>query len=272
MVARIVRDLGFHLGCELNPALDNLWFTVLFRRPALAGQSTASLRPGLRLFTKAMLGEPWEGEAELRFLEEARADTIRLMSRAREGRDWEKWATTVTASLEDLAGPASDDIGWGWKESCAHVFLPQLAEAIPGMRYIHVIRNGLELSHSMLTQFQLFLWGPSYGVDLPDDPFVPAPQAMLKFWVAANQRALTEGESLLGERLLVLRYEEICSEPRSAVKALAEFLGTPVDAGQVERMASFVTKAPPSRRQALVREFDFDPSDLAAVAALGFDA
>ena len=33
LIAQLLREAGFYLGGDLNPALDNRWFTLLFKRP-----------------------------------------------------------------------------------------------------------------------------------------------------------------------------------------------------------------------------------------------
>jgi len=57
VVAEILIEFGFYLGSDLNAANDNLWFTLLFKRPRwFVGSSNGEIFKALRIFEKAMAG------------------------------------------------------------------------------------------------------------------------------------------------------------------------------------------------------------------------
>jgi Sulfotransferase family len=246
VVAHVLRELGFHIGEDLNYALDNLWFTLLFRRPQLWGRPPVELEPGIRLFEQAMRGEPRpsgeEEEEEEAFLAAAVEDLERQFAQQL-GRDGESWTQARVESLQRAAGPRPDRVGWGWKQPCTHFFLGALAAALPGLRYIHLLRNGHELAGKPLTRFQLDLWGRHYGVDPTGQPQEEMERLCLRFWERSNEQALAEGRELLGERFLVLRYESICADPGAAVAEIANFAGVEAEPDLVEELAAFVVPA-----------------------------
>ena len=58
VVAEIINLLGFYIGDDLNPAKDNLWFLLLFKRPRWfrrARHDKHEIFTGLSLLSKAML-------------------------------------------------------------------------------------------------------------------------------------------------------------------------------------------------------------------------
>jgi hypothetical protein len=262
-VAHVLRELGIHLGDDLNYALDNLWFTLMFRRPALLQRPASEIEDGIRLFAAAMQGRWQPDERQAAFLEAARLDTEEQLRARRPDRDPAQWTRARLESLEEASGPAPDQIGWGWKEPCAYVFLEPLAAAHEGLRYIHVIRDGPELARKPLTHFQLALWGPFFGMTPPADPTGFKPDLGLRFWARSNSWVLERGRNLLGDRFLPLRYETLCEEPRQAIEGIASFAGVDAGPAQIDPIADFVRPAPESQRDRARDAADFDAEDLA---------
>ena len=56
LIAAILQELGFYLGRDLNEPLDNLWFTLLFKRQAALDWSYTEFARVLEIFKKAMCG------------------------------------------------------------------------------------------------------------------------------------------------------------------------------------------------------------------------
>ncbi len=269
VVAQVLRELGFHIGDDLNYALDNLWFTMLFRRRGFDDRPREEIAIGIRLFEKAMLGDTAWSEDEVRFLDRAASEAEERLAN-RPGRDGRRWAGERRDSMRHAVGPGPGHAGWGWKEPCTHVFLDPLERAIEGLRYIHVIRDGIEMAYKPLTHFQLFLWGERYGVTPPGEPEL-VPSLGLRFWVRSNQRALEVGEGVLAGRFLLLRYESICAHPVAAVEAIADFAGARIDSGRAQELATFVEDR--AVRHDRVRDTsELDAEDLAAMEALGYTA
>ena len=80
VVAEVLGKVNYYMGSHLNRALDNLWFTLLFKRPQWLRRASREggdeVLRGLRIFEKAMT----EGlrsdlsDAERGFIEAARED------------------------------------------------------------------------------------------------------------------------------------------------------------------------------------------------------
>lgn len=261
--AHLLHELGFYLGDELNSALDNLWFALLFRRPDWRRAKPAQVPIALRLFERAMMGrpvlEPWE--------------RVILRVAVREISDWvfqdQEAAFRWARSMRSSGGPPPAAPGWGWKNPSTHLYMEELDRAFPAMKYIYVIRNGLELVDRGKTRAQVHAWGPVFGIESASAPSVPWQNIELEYWIRANRRALELGPRLFGDRFLVLRYESICECPSETAARVSEFVGVKGDPGLSERFSEFVTPHP-SRRDPRQEARWLRSEDLAEVEALGF--
>lgn len=266
LLAQVLRELNYHLGDCLNEAMDNLWYTLLLRRaelfPGLDPGAGREIDQALRLFEEATLeglrGRPTRAQRHLlrRALEQSlpvSRDKPRLA-----------YSTLRASPSPDL----SRFRGWGWKEPNTHIHLEALARAFPQMKYILLMRNGLDMAFSR-NRVQLERWGPRFGVQLPDDP-AAVPVAALRYWVRANRRAVDLGRRLLGPRFLLMNFDEFCREPGPGVERLLDFLGVDADAESRARLAA-MPRAPDSTDRYLGEDCSgFDSSDVDAVRDWGF--
>lgn len=158
---------------------------------------------------------------------------------------------------------------WGWKVPGQFHILAHTAEYFPELKYVHVMRHGLDMAFSK-NRNQLRNWGPMMGVTpLTDDD----PVAVLEYWVLANEKALELGRRLLGERFHVLNYDRLCREPEDSVRTLAEFvLGETPGAEELERLCEVVSSPPTVNRYQQHNVLELFPTEsLDRVRAMGFD-
>jgi hypothetical protein len=155
---------------------------------------------------------------------------------------------------------------WGWKEPNTHVFLDRLPTAFPGMKYIHVVRNGLDMAHSR-NQNQLRLWGAMF---LERSEYEITPSWSLKYWCRVHQRITALGERMPG-RFLWLDYDRFCSAPEEGLRTLVSFLGASVTASGESSLLKLV-RVPDSIGRFRAHGLRiFDPADVEYVESLGFD-
>jgi hypothetical protein len=265
VAASLVRMLGIYLGSDLNPALDNLWFTLLFKRPRwyergrVAGESVASL---LAVFERAMTtGLADVADEADRTLIASAADDIESYPRPM-GAGRAQAASLLASRALIPAGAA-----WGWKEPNTHIFLSDLADFFPRLKYLHVIRHGLDMAFST-NQAQVLNWG---HLLLPSGPSSDAsPSRALKYWLAANERACALGDRLGADRFLLLRFESLCADPKQEIRRVAEFLGMDVSPARLERLAALPLAPVTSGRYRDQRLDVFDPQDVERVRRFGY--
>lgn len=257
LVARLLMELGYFMGPDLNESLDNLWFTLLFKRPAILRASREEINRLVRIFVRGMTGQfPLEeGDAQL-------LDQI-----AREPRPPEfpeEWFLARVGSLksERMATPP---LAWGWKEPNTHVVIPWLHRSLPGVKYIHVMRNGLDMAYSG-NQTQLRFWGPW----LMGDKIDVTPRNSLKYWRLVHERVLTLGKEM-GGNFLLLDYDQFCLRPEEGLGRLLAFLQLDIQREEQNQLISNVNTPASLGRYKKYGTQDFDPEDMTFTSRMGYD-
>jgi hypothetical protein len=273
LFARIFMQAGFFLGSDLNLESDNLWFTLLFRRPRwyakIASRKENRIFTGLRLFTRAMLGTGRPPMDELSFLIRAAMEmsvNLQVSNKTMRGLwPFERARNMLHAASRPLSG---DHRGWGWKEPNSHIYLPYLLQQFPALKYVQVIRHGLDLAFS-INQVQLYNW--SFLFDLPRPRSrSQVPAASLKYWVRANQRAVDLGKNF-PDRFLAVNFDELCHSPEREIMRIFEFTGVEVSSDEFARLCQLPQKQASSGRY-LQRDCSvFDSVDVEAVRRFGFE-
>jgi Sulfotransferase family len=151
-------------------------------------------------------------------------------------------SSVVAAFREALAGHLSGhdpQRPWGWKHPHSYLLLPFLAQHCPGLRFVHVIRDGRDVALSD-NQNQANHYG-----DIALGQAAPSPARSLRFWAWANTRCADDGIRLLGERYLLVRMEDLFAGPESEVPRLLRFAGYtgPELDSVIERL---MTRPPPT--------------------------
>jgi hypothetical protein len=163
------------------------------------------------------------------------ANGDRFPPAGREAAD-ERLASALRIHLEELPSPNTP---WGAKNPRSMLMLPFWHERYPRLRFVHVVRNGLDMAYSA-NQLQPTYFGEAVLPGLANRP--PPVRAML-YWRYMNCRAADYGERRLGERYLRLRYEDLCLHSRDTVRALFDFLGVD-DPGRFKEAVGEVYRPP----------------------------
>jgi hypothetical protein len=193
VVARIARVTGLYIGDDLNPAEDALPVAEYYDR---------WINPYL-----------WRDRHSLPDPEpQMRAELDELLERHR--------------------APA-DGGRWGWKEPRSIYILDFLARSLPGMRFVHVVRDGRDVAFSK-NQNQPRKHGEAFlGSEAPEPD---APPRAIELWSAVNVRAADVGEGQLGERYMRIRYEDLCADPEPVVADALHFLGLEGDPAELAEL------------------------------------
>lgn len=245
LVAAFVRELGFHLGDDLNAANDTLWFTLLFkwREVLQCDEAEFDLLTGA-LCSALAGGRPATTEIETLVSRLAGMDRPQHSAR---------WLQQRRDTLLAAAGAPGRSGPWGWKEPNTHVVIERLWQRLPGLRYIHVVRNGLDMAYSS-NQNQLDMWGPQ--VLGSDGSATPA--RALAYWCRVHERMLALQRANPG-RMHWLDYDALCHEPQTEAARLCEFLGCRLE--PASPVLATVRKPDPAQR--LERPLaDLDQADL----------
>jgi len=223
--AAMVSSLGYQSGADLNGPEDDLTFSVLFKRPSLyrdarglipvdhpsavaATKAFVSLRSGHRGLNPEIL-PIFPACAAFPFSGVYPSPPKRLL-----------WSLHRLQKAFTHTEPPEPNL-WTWKEPNTLLFIPTLFQQIPGLRYIHVVRNGLSMAKSR-NNFQLRNWGFLFDTRL--DEVRPELQQLV-YWARVN---LAVSDFLATQdRSLVLTHERIVMEPMSVLEEISAFLGRP---------------------------------------------
>ncbi len=256
--AAILKDLGFYLGDDLNRAHDNLWFTLLFKRQELwpPEDHSEELAELLRMFQSLMIDGTLPKDVDLN-----RVRGLALRMRPQHPTEWltERVSSVLSSKRRMEAGY------WGFKEPNSHIFLPAMIEAMGTMKYIHVVRHGVDMAFSG-NQNQLKFWGRQMLGRKVD---FGSPSDSLAYWCASHRRVIQLG-SVLGNRFLMLNYDAFCLSPESSLLSLMEFLGSD-DTSLVDLLIDKHVK-PSSLSRYKSRDLSIlSRADLDYVESLGFE-
>jgi len=245
MIAELLQSTGVNIGSALNESLDNLWFTLLFRRSSWKKEraDTLEILRACRVLSAAHHGEgykdiPLDVDRYITDLAENMPDF------GLKGSPFESWLDVSRHFLNHRYNHNTDGL-WGWKEPNSHMFLPELLVTFPRLKYVHVIRNGVYMSQSS-NQNQLNQWGLWFGDEV--DAGGDVSERSSQFWCASNLNARRVCESSLADQHFWLKFEDLCSDPKSVATDLLAFVGVEPESDKIE---GFCNKIDSDRGNAL---------------------
>ncbi|MEZ0472242.1 sulfotransferase [Luteimonas salinilitoris] len=253
VISEAFRSLGVFMGSDLNSASDTLWFTLLFKRPEILDAGDEEFD----LLTRALVAGLTGGRA-LPPNVEAQVRSLATDDRPQATADWlqDRADSLMMAAASPPHGGA-----WGWKEPNTHLVVERLWKRIPDLRYVHVVRHGLDMALSS-NQNQPSLWGPK--VLGGDGTMTPARALAYWCWVQRRtQRLLADNP----DRMYWLDYDALCREPERVLGDLLHFLG--FDPLRARDLAARI-HPPKAPRHATVPLTLFSAEDVDYVRSLGY--
>lgn len=244
VVAKILQELGFYMGNDLNEPIDNLSYTLLFKRKDWFyknGSNQSKIFKGLRILEKTMTNEkPAFTISEYCFLLNATYFMYQYgHNHLGDGKG--KWAIDRFNNILKGSELLSHDyIGWGWKEPNSHLILPHLAEYFPNLKYIHTIRNGLDMAYSS-NQQQLYNWGPMFGIELPDKE-EDIPETSFRYWLKANKKVMSIGNKIGDNKFYVLNFDKIFLDKENELANLLSFVGCDISSEVINKIKTLINK------------------------------
>ncbi|HSK15157.1 MAG TPA: sulfotransferase [Gaiellaceae bacterium] len=194
VVARIVRAAGLYIGEKLNP---------------------------------------YEDAVELGFFSDRWIDRFVEAGDAAPDALYEEMTADLRAVLADHAsGLPRDARAWGWKEPRSIYLLPFWNAALPGLRFLHFIRDGRDMAFSD-NQQQLKKHGDA--VLAGELRRARTSTRSIAVWGRINTQAADFGEGSLRDRYLRVRFEDLCAQPAETVARILAFFGLEGDAEAVAR-------------------------------------
>lgn len=257
LIAGILKNIGYFIGDDLNFANDNLTFTLLFKRTEILNLSNIEFKSLVEIFINYMtIRSPYT----LKQIEQIHK--VSTNDRLVHSREWLEIRKCM------LFNPESKKITcWGWKEPNSHIIIDRLYRIIPGLKYIHVIRNGLDMAYSK-NKNQMNQWGKYI---IPEVKFSSEPSYALKYWCAVHRR-IHDIKNIYGtnENFLFLNFDNFCKFPLDGLQNLLKFLNIPKKINLTGLLK--IINIPDSMGRYKQHSLNiFDPEDIQFVREMGFE-
>ena len=229
-IAAILREAGIYLGPRLNRASDALALEKFLRRwPEEYVTGSDWVAAG---------GEVQPPEPEPAMVE----DLVASVKNQREG---------IPA-----AGAR-----WGWKAPRTIFVLPVIHHLFRDAYTVQLVRDGRDMAYSQ-NQNQLEALGPAMLTDL--DPGTPQAVRSVALWSRLNVAAARYGRERMEGRHLVIRYEDLCSDPERGIARILAHLKVAGPDPVIARAHELIDPSKEIGRWRLQ-----DPAEMAAVVATG---
>ena len=270
------------MGPVSVPSLDNVLFTAFFTLPAIARHPATFAELDAFFLGRNEWWEIFAGAATRRGLTSQQFERIerlaedelipRISTSARlsETRKADligrvRHAVAYCRALDHTTAGTSG--AWGWKEPNSSVLLPQIVRRFPELKYVHVIRHGLDMAYSG-NDNQIMSWGHLFNIETRN---APDPNSRLEFWVRSNERTISYGTTALKNNFALVSFDALVSNPEVEIPRLCKFLGVAVADENLETLCA-IPAVPSSFHR--YREHDLSRLDsglLGKVREFGFD-
>jgi hypothetical protein len=256
VVATLLQMLDYYIGDDINDALDNLWYTLLFKRRAVLIENEAEFRNFVSLFFSRM-----SGTTVLSNRDRARIFQLAEQERLQHPREW-----LIDRAYSFFNDKTSKRPGqpWCWKEPNTHIIIDRIFAFHPDLRYIHVFRHPLDMAVSD-NQNQLENWGPIFL----NRNVTIEPRLALSYWCAAHRRIINFAR-YWPERIMMIEFDALCVTPSAHCRRIVEFLGAEPQDDILANFCEFVRPPASVRRCRNTELGHYDPGDLAYVAEIGY--
>jgi len=272
IIAAILKEFNIFIGDDLNYPLDNLTYTLVFKRPGWYINNhldKSKINTGISIIEKSMTKTKSYSISELLFLVSASL-SMSISGHNIEKQGKGKWAyQRLVHALFNRQKEIQKYAGWGWKEPNSHLILENLDEYFTGLKYIHTIRHGLDMAYSN-NQQQLYNWGKLYGIKIPQNK-EEIPFFSFRYWVEANKKVLKLSKSLGPEKVYLLNFDKLCAHPKEEIQNMMNFIGIEISENHLKKAIQL--PAVPKTKDRF-KEHDisvFKSSDIEFLKTLGYD-
>lgn len=233
LLAQLMRKLGVFMGAELNHHDESLFFLSLNEYLFHLAHASWDYPYPMRFLIRTLNRNHQLKSSLISFL-------VSKVTSAHSNQHWGKKPEprTETPALEDLLGNIPGP--WGWKDPRSSFTLPIWAEVFPMPKVIHIYRNGVDVSNSLLTRElnrDNKLKNAFFScrcLDLTE---------AFALWKEYVHMCLTLTGSLPAEQVHTLCYESLLTDPISGVRDLAKFLSIPIPETKLSELAQEIRRA-----------------------------
>lgn len=226
-VAEVLIQAGIYMGDDLNKPNDNLIFTRLFKNPDWYRKaSDAQKQKRMRIFERYMSTNKLSFE-----------DFYELIVASKSNPTFSSDSNYYFRMLKKLIGRPKEISNWGWKEPNTQLYMSELFDFFDELKYIHVIRHGLDMAFSNNKQ-QLKNWGWKYDIVLSgNENEDELAIKQLDYWIESTKEIITKSKKY-ANRFLLINHTDFCTNPKIEIDRLLAFIDIELDDTQKEKLYS----------------------------------
>jgi len=139
-----------------------------------------------------------------------------------QGVDEHKMVQAFQATLDQHLSHWNGEKLWGWKNPSNLYLIDFYHELFPEMKYVHVVRDGRDVSDSWINQTLIHEVPFAIPEEMKKNP---SPVNYMWIWNLMNERVIEYCENKLANQWILLRLEDISADPEAYGKKLQEFVG-----------------------------------------------
>ncbi len=213
LVAKLLNELGVFMGRELDFYYEAKCFQNINKK-LLAAQGAHWAKP-----------QPF-------------IDAIKNESVSKAGKSIMK---DLLETYSESYGKSKDSGIWGWKDPRNTLTLPLWLQIFPDAKFIHIVRNGLNVAVSLYQRDILYWIKKSTEKRL----FPPTIPTSFRLWEIYVRQGLKHERK--NSKILRIHYENLLSNPEKYVRIIAEFSGIKIDTGKTKKIIQKLFKPPKNR-------------------------
>jgi LPS sulfotransferase NodH len=254
LTARLLRDLGIHMGSWLSRDAEAVFFQRLNRRimKAAGTRSWGRIDP----VVEAMQSPEF---------------VAAQVGKTRRALVWDRHLVRHGRGIEQFFGPdlwpvvqEGSNIAWGWKDPRTALTFPVWREVFPQARFVHVLRNGVDVAisiHRRARRQQQKLSRRLLRLDY--DPATLDFRYCFRLWETHVAFVFDHKGLIPPEQFYEIRFEDLLAEPELRLRELADFLDFPVGD---DRLASVCRQTDSSRLDNSTYKAEY-PDEIPALVA-----
>lgn len=248
LITQVLQDQGVFMGDSyVNDSMDDTAFTFLFKRCDATRLTDKQFDERILIHTAIHLGT--------RKLTLNDRSILHAIYNSRTAQDYLYRREAVYRSVISTRSPHMTRARWGWKEPNSHVVLVQLLRTYPKLRYIHVVRNGLDMMFNS-NQNQVKFWKKFTKL---------THRVSLDYWIEVHRKIVALKQQY-PDNIFILKYEDFCENPEQIMTQLMHFLNLPTTSKKIDIRPSADVNIYQIHPEVTVTE-----SDKLALAVVGYD-
>lgn len=261
VVAKLFQELGFFIGDELNQALDNLTYTVLFKDKDLFSNKEL-LKKRMIVFDKYMSNEKLSGD-DICIYNKSKGNRFLSLKRRNLMKFKFRFRNLAKRELKHE---------YTFKEPNSIHFLEEYLNAFQNSKYVYVMRHGLDMAFSS-NKGQLANFGNFYGLENnvvnANDNSEIATKLQLNYWVLITKKVNQLKEKYKG-RIHIINHSSLCENPVLEINKLINFLNLNVLESEINRLSAIPNMPSSSGRYLKEDLTKFDKDQILYVKSQGF--